>query len=138
MAIFTVGYSGRKLDKLISLFGQYRIDLVADVRRFPKSANLDYNRENLERCLPDVGVDYVYMGDSLGGLRRGGYLRHMQTELYRRGISRLLDIASGRNIVLMCKERSESGCHRRYIVETLRTLNIEVASLESNRQGCLW
>ena len=137
MAIFTVGYGGRKLHNLISLLKECNVDLVVDVRRFPKSGNPDYNQDNLERLIADAGMHYVFMGQELGGLRREGYIRHMQSELYQRGITKLLDIASGRNVVLMCKERNESDCHRRYLVETLRALGMETTPLDLTKQGRL-
>ncbi len=129
MAIYTIGYGNRKFSNFIPLLKQNNIKYVVDVRRFPKSSSSEYNRENLEISLPEFGINYVFMGEALGGLRRGGYPRHMQTDLYKDGINRLLDLAEEGNVVLMCKERSDSGCHRRYIVETLKNLNKDTISI---------
>jgi len=37
MAIFTVGYGGRRFGGFVSLLQEHSIALVVDVRRFPKS-----------------------------------------------------------------------------------------------------
>ena len=129
MTIYTIGYGNRKFSDFISLLNQHHINIVIDVRRFPKSSSSEYNRENLESRLPEFSVDYISMGETLGGLRSGGYPKHMETNSYQTGINRLLDMAEGRNVVLMCKERSDSGCHRRYIVETLKSLGIDVTPI---------
>ena len=119
MAIFTIGYGGRKFADFIALLQEHGIALVVDVRRFPKSKALEYNKESLEAKLPQFGISYIWMGDTLGGLRRGGYPKYMESDDYRAGISKLLELAGQGNLVLMCKERSDAACHRRYIIETL-------------------
>ncbi len=113
----------------VSLLKEHDISFVVDIRRFPKSSAFEYNRENLVAKLPEFGIRYVFMGDMLGGLRRGGYRKHMQSDIYKDGINRLIALAKEGNVVLMCKERSDSGCHRRYIVETLKSLNIGANAL---------
>lgn len=129
MAIFTIGYGGRKFADFVALLQQNSISLVVDVRRFPKSKAPEYNKESLEAKLPEFGISYVWMGDSLGGLRRGGYPKYMESNEYQGGISKLLELAERGNLVLMCKERSDAGCHRRYIVETLAKEGIKTVPL---------
>ena len=129
MAIFTIGYGGRRFADFISLLQQHNIALVVDVRRFPKSTLPEYNKESLETELPQFGISYISMSNTLGGFRKGGYSKHMESELYDRGISTLLKLAEEQNMVLMCKEHSDADCHRRYIVETLANKGIETIPL---------
>jgi len=82
-------------------------------------------KENLEQELPKLGIGYVFMGDTLGGFRRG-YQEYMKTEAYMRGIKDLLDLAKGGRITIMCLERSPKGCHRRYISQTLQDLGVQI------------
>jgi uncharacterized protein (DUF488 family) len=89
----------------------------------------EYNKENLEEELPELGISYVSMGDTLGGFRQGGYRKHMQSDLYNGGIDGLLELAKRGNVVLMCKERRDANCHRRYIVETLTNKGIKTIPL---------
>ena len=48
MAIFTIGYGGRKFLNFISLLKQNDIAFVVDIRRFPKSTVPAYSKESLE------------------------------------------------------------------------------------------
>ena len=128
-SIFTIGYGGRKFANLISLLNEHSIASLVDIRRFPKSSAVEYNRENLEAKLPEFGISYIFMGDTLGGLRSGGYRKHMESDSYKDGINKLLALAQRGNVVLMCKERSDAGCHRRYILETLASFGIMVIPL---------
>lgn len=126
--VYTIGYGNRKFEDFISLLKKYGINIVVDVRRFPKSMYPEYVKENLEKELPKSGINYVFMGDTLGGFRRG-YQRHMETETYKEGIKNLLELAKQGKIVIMCLERSPKGCHRRYISQTLKDLDARVAHI---------
>ena len=130
MAIFTIGYGGRKFADFIALLRQHGISLVVDVRRFPRSKAPEYNKESLEAKLPDFGISYIWLGDTLGGFRRGGYPKYMESDDYRDGIGKLLELAEQGNLVLMCKERSDAACHRRYIVETLAGKGVKTIPLK--------
>ena len=135
MAIFTIGYGGRKFADFIALLQQNGISLVVDVRRLPRSKAPEYNKESLEAKLTEFGISYSWMGDTLGGLRRGGYPKYMESDSYQAGISKLLELAEQGNLVLMCKERTDAGCHRRYIIETLADKGIRTISITSSLPG---
>lgn len=77
------------------------------------------------------------MGDTLGGLRREGYEKYTETETYKEGIRNLLELAKEGDTVILCKERSDKGCHRRYIVKTLTDLNVNVIPVGSRIQSSL-
>lgn len=123
--IYTIGYGGRKFEEFLSLLKRHGINLLVDVRRFPKSKYLEYVKENLEQELPQRGIGYVFMGDTLGGFRRG-YEEYMKTEAYMRGIKDLLDLTKKGEVVIMCLERNPKGCHRRYISQTLQDLGVQI------------
>jgi len=123
--IYTIGYGGRRFENFLNLLKKHGINQVIDVRRFPKSKYSEYVRENLEQELPKLGIGYVFMGDTLGGFRRG-YQEYMKTEAYMRGIKDLLDLAKRGRIAIMCLERSPKGCHRRYISQTLQDLGVKI------------
>ena len=129
MAVFTIGYGGRRFDDFVALLQQHGISLVVDIRRFPRSKMPEYNKESIEAKLPQFGISYIWMGETLGGLRRGGYPKYMESDSYQDGMSTLLELAEQGNLVLMCKERTDAGCHRRYIVETLTNNGIETIPL---------
>jgi len=129
MAVFTIGYGGRRFDDFVALLQQHGISLVVDIRRFPRSKMPEYNKESIEAKLPQFGISYIWMGETLGGLRRGGYPKYMESDDYQAGITKLLELAEQGNIVLMCKERTDAGCHRRYIVGTLTNNGIKTIPL---------
>lgn len=129
MSIFTIGYGGRRFADLVSLLKEHNIAFVGDVRRFPKSTMPEYNKESLETKLPEFGISYISVSDTLGGFRPGGYRKYMASASYQSGINKLLELAGQGNEVLMCKERHDAGCHRRYIVETLANKGIKTISL---------
>ncbi|MGQ9546150.1 MAG: DUF488 domain-containing protein [Dehalococcoidia bacterium] len=129
MAVFTIGYGGRRFGDFVALLQQHSICLVVDIRRFPGSKMPEYRKESLEAKLPQLGIGYVWMGDTLGGFRRGGYRKYMDSNDYRAGIVKLLDLVKQGHVALMCKERSDLGCHRRYIAETLTDNDIKAIPL---------
>ena len=130
MAIFTIGYGGRKFADFVALLQESGVSLVVDVRRFPRSKTPEYKKESLEAKLPQFGISYIWMGDNLGGFRRGGYPKYMETDDYREGISKLLELAEQWTLVLMCKEHTDAGCHRRYIAETLAGKGLKTTPLK--------
>jgi len=129
MAVFTIGYGGRRFGDFVALLQQHGISLIVDIRRFPRSKMPEYSKESLEAKLPQFGISYIWMGQTLGGLRRGGYPKYMETDAYQAGITKLVELAEQGNIVLMCKERTDAGCHRRHIMETLADKGIKTNPL---------
>ena len=71
------------------------------------------------------------MGDTLGGLRPGGYGAWMQGEAFGRGLAELERLAGERPTAFMCAERDPRQCHRRYIALALLDRGWEVRHLIS-------
>jgi len=134
--IYTVGHSTRKLSQLISLLKAYSIDVLVDVRRFPRSRkNPQFNRELLEAELEKAGIKYYWLGDLLGGFRRGGYREYTKTDSYRQGIERLIEITKLGTTAIMCAEALWFRCHRRYISDTLASMGFEVIHIVSETRA---
>lgn len=127
--VFTIGYGGRRVEKFLSLLRGHGVGVVVDVRRFPRSKDPSYNREELDEALRAEGIRYVFLGETLGGFR-GGYEAYMETEGYREGIRRLQGLLDEGRVALMCLERSPRACHRRYISKTLVDLGIQVEHIK--------
>lgn len=102
------------------------IELVVDIRRWPSSKRGDFSRESLESWLREAGIGYVWMGDALGGYRRGGFERYMETREFKRGVEELLKLASQRRTCLLCLEENPRSCHRRFLARYLQQLGVEV------------
>lgn len=119
--IYTVGHSGRLLEEFLSLLKEYGISLLVDVRRFPTSRKFPwYQREYLEGRLNEADIQYMWLGELLGGYRTGGYLKYMGSSEYSEGIDSLIKAAKKTSrTAIMCSEKLWFRCHRRYISDTL-------------------
>lgn len=117
--VWTVGTGHRSLDELIALLGEVSIEVVLDVRSYPKSHLPHFCRSELERLLPEAGIDYCWLGDDLGGLRPDGYLAHMSSDRFAHGLARVAAAAARHRAVLCCAEIDPDRCHRRHIADAL-------------------
>lgn len=132
--IFTVGHSNRELAEFLALLTGAEVKLLADVRAYPASRRYPhFSREPLATALGDAGIDYLWLGDSLGGHREPrpdsantalppvwrGYADHMQTAGYTAGLAQLEQHALKRPTAIMCAERNPPECHRNLISDSL-------------------
>lgn len=61
MQLYTIGHSTRSLNDLITALKHYGIQVLVDVRHFPHSRhNPQFNKEELEKVLPENGIDYLW------------------------------------------------------------------------------
>jgi len=68
--LFTIGHSTRTLQELIDALQAHSVHTLVDIRAFPMSRRLPhFNREFLEKALPEAGIGYVWMKE-LGGRRK--------------------------------------------------------------------
>jgi len=130
LLLYDVGYgSFRCLEKLLEMLKAKGVEVLVDVRAFPRSKIKGFNREELEEELKKNGMEYMWLGDKLGGFRSEGYGKHVQSDDFREGVEVLLSVARNKRVCLMCLERDRRFCHRRFIVEALRKLGVEVRDL---------
>jgi len=139
--LWTVGHSNRPLESFLEVLAAYRIELVADVRRFPGSRSQpQYQRQTLESALNAAGIYYHWYPD-LGGRRRPladsrntgwrhpafrGYADYMLGEEFALGLSELLLPAQGLRTAIMCAEILWWRCHRRIIADVMVSIGVEV------------
>ena len=133
--ILTIGHSTHPIERFVRLLAASRIELLADVRRFPGSRrNPQFGAEALADSLAQAGIGYEGLGDELGGRRRArrdspndawrvdafrAYADHTATDEFRRGLERLEALAAGRRTAIMCAEGDWRRCHRRLIADAL-------------------
>ena len=66
--IFTIGHSTHNFSFFLELIKKQNISVVVDVRSSPYSGmNPDFNKETLVGLLKKEGIQYVYLGNELGG-----------------------------------------------------------------------
>ena len=117
--IFTLGTDRRSEEDFIEILLSYNIEVLIDVRSFPKSKIPTFNREYLEGLLEKEGIEYCYLGKELGGFRKGGYEAYTLTEDFRRGIGEVESLSEDRTAVVICAERFPWKCHRKWISREL-------------------
>lgn len=128
--VFSVGHGARHTDELVELLVWAGVEVVADVRRHPHSHHHPwFSRDLLAGSLHDAGLEYVPLGDDLGGFRRGGYERHAGTAAFERGLEALEDIAHERPTAFLCAETVPERCHRLVIARELERRGWEVRHL---------
>lgn len=128
MSIFTIGHSTRTLEEFVNLLKKYQIRCLIDVRRYPSSKKFPwFSKNSLEQRLKEENINYVFLGDKLGGKRKEGYERFMNSDQYREGIKNLIMYHEiFENVAIMCAERLYFRCHRRFISQTLTSKGLEV------------
>ncbi len=140
-AIWTIGHSTRTLEVFLDLLFAYRIDAVADVRRFPGSRRYPhFAKDALGETLPRHGIVYRWL-PKLGGRRPvqpdspndgwrnasfRGYADYLASAEFAEGLDELLALASERRTAMMCAEAVWWRCHRSLIADVLRVRGIEV------------
>jgi uncharacterized protein (DUF488 family) len=150
MRIWTIGHSTRTICKFISLLEEHGIKLLIDVRSLPGSKRYpQFNKEALVDSLGKAGIRYEHFPE-LGGRRKPrtdspntawrnesfrGYADYMETEEFRKGIERLLDLAADAEpTAIMCAEAVWWRCHRSLISDYLKARGIEVMHiLDANK-----
>ncbi len=138
MEIFSAGHSNRSAAELAALLGEARIQVVADVRRFPVSRRFpQHTRERLAPELERAGISYAFLGDALGGRRepsgpiegsRNGAWRDPALRAFAdaldspgllAGVAALEALARVRATAVFCAERDWQSCHRQILADLL-------------------
>ena len=152
-AVFTIGHSNLELADFLEALVAHRIRTLCDVRSRPGSfRHPQFNREPLEAGLRSANMQYVFLGDSLGGrpadphvYRDGGvvdYVARRKAADFSVGIDRALEYLQTGNVVLMCAEEDPLQCHRFLMIcpalieRAITPLHIRKgAALESQREA---
>jgi uncharacterized protein (DUF488 family) len=137
MKLFTLGHGSHPLEKFMGLLETNGVMLVADVRSAPFSRyHPQFNKESLERELPQRGVQYAWAGKFLGGrptdptcykngalpgegtdyLHTVNYPEVMKREWFIKGIDRLLELADEHTTAILCSEENPAHCHRHHLI----------------------
>ena len=135
--IWTIGHSNRSQKIFLEMLKEHEIEVLVDVRRFPTSKVEHFKREAMEQWLPEQGVEYVWLGEELGGYRHGGYKAYMRTKLFEDGTKRLSEIARQKRTCIMCMEPNPKYCHRRFLSAHLKRKGVKVIHITKKGQASL-
>lgn len=132
---FSLGTSNRTPGEFIKLLTDNHIELVVDVRRFPTS-RFDYFRQSeLISLLQKAGIAYLYLGDKLGGYRRGGYETFLNTADFKQGLQKLEKELMRRTGTILCAERLPWRCHRRFIAAELEKRGWQIKHILNEKRA---
>jgi len=144
MILRTVGHGSRSAEELINLLKDASVSYVVDVRSIPQSLRFPhFGSLALRNSLRKAGIDYIHMGDLLGGkplpheepedtewkqghldVRLVASLR--RTPRWREGIEKLAALVRNRADAdetgcLLCSETDPTRCHRSLIALEVAT-----------------
>ncbi len=131
MSLFSIGHSNIETEKFLALLVQYNIEILVDVRSAPYSRyNPQFNRETLQRSVLASGLEYLYLGDKIGGMPKAPQLLTPERQVdferieaagfYQTGIAQLQELATQNRAAFMCAEADFRHCHRyKLITRTL-------------------
>ncbi|RJS83243.1 DUF488 domain-containing protein [Methanophagales archaeon] len=119
MKIWTIGTSNRSIGGFLSLLEAYQIKAIVDVRRFPTSKHKHFKQEHLKASLSQNGIEYHHVTE-LGGYRKGGYKKYMETEEFEKGLLYVEALGAIKRVAIMCAELLFFRCHRRFIADALK------------------
>lgn len=144
--IYTIGHSTHSFEEFLAMLNACNIRLLADIRGLPGSNKFpQFNKENLEKLLPEKGIEYIHL-PGLGGRRRvnknsinnrwkndsfKAYADYMETESFANAIKELEALASKQTTAYMCAEAVYWRCHRSMVSDYLKLQGWEVLHIFS-------
>ncbi len=152
LTVFTIGHSTRTIAEFVALLRQAGVDMVIDVRSFPRSrTNPQFNTQTLRGSLAEAGMSYRHLS-ALGGRRQRSkaaapspnllwrnpsfrnYADYAATDAFRAGLAELRALIAVHRCALMCSEAVWWRCHRRIIADYLLAEGISVAHIMGQGQ----
>jgi uncharacterized protein (DUF488 family) len=133
----TIGHSNRGLGEFLAMLRDAQIDILVDVRSFPRSrTNPVFNIDRLPDNLADVQIGYRH-SPALGGRRQKqpsvdkdlnamwrvrsfhNYADYALSDEFDNAFDELVKLGEDRRLALMCSEAVWWRCHRRIITDYL-------------------
>ena len=127
----------------------HSIQTLVDIRSLPMSRRLPhFNRESMEKTLPEGGIRYLWMKE-LGGRRKKlltdspnialrndsfrNYADYMLSPEFERAVAKLIQIAEDSRTAYMCAERVYFRCHRMMVSDWLVAHGHEVLHIDAEK-----
>ncbi|MBX7106230.1 MAG: DUF488 domain-containing protein [Gemmataceae bacterium] len=125
--LLTVGHSNHTVERFLGILHRHGIEVLVDVRSRPFSKYVPhFNQPNLEPAVRAAGLQYLYMGDQLGGMPADPtlldadglavYDRIRTWPAFVTGIERLDRGIRKYCVAIMCAEENPAHCHRHRLV----------------------
>lgn len=133
--IYSVGYEGLTLASLVDRLSSAKVTTLVDVRLTPSSRRPGFSKKSLSAGLQEAGIAYVHerqlgnppenrdsfrKGDGTDGRRR---MRELLDNGSGDALQRLVDLADGDRIAVLCVERERDRCHRQVITDMAQEID---------------
>lgn len=158
MILYTIGHSNLSSEELLRALKDHGVSYIVDVRSSPRSYRFPhFNRPELKAALSQARIDYVYMGDRLGGKSPQGDMNRQwkqgkvdsrlasdlsRSETWAEGIQRLASLVRerderGESGCLLCSEADPNNCHRSLVAFDLkeRLSSLDPRHMTPRRKG---
>src|SRR4051812_255381 len=131
--LFTIGYEGADLNRVLAALKSADVAAVADVRAVVSSRKRGFSKSALRAHLEEAGLGYHHFRDlgtpaagrqaaragDAAGMRRV-FCEQLATDAARAALDDLAHFAASRPTCLLCFCRDPAVCHRRVIAEGLQ------------------
>jgi uncharacterized protein (DUF488 family) len=127
VTVWTLGHGQRSFDDYVEMLTDHDARVVVDVRSKPQTRfTPHFNRNRLTASLEEIGFEYVFLGDRLGGMP--GKERYYDADghtlyalisrepWFSDGIEQVEKLATAQNVVLTCLEEEPERCHRHLLI----------------------
>lgn len=129
--IYSVGYEGLTVAGLVERLQQSRIEELVDVRATPYSRKPGFSKNKLAASLAAAGIEYRHeplLGNAFRDVDDFTAAMTMMRDHLATGepadaVARLVDLAEGRRIAVLCLENDQNRCHRQVVLEAALTLD---------------
>jgi uncharacterized protein (DUF488 family) len=142
LKVFTLGHSTRTVNQLITLLEAHSVNILADVRSFPRSqTNPQFNQNVIAPDLGNRQIQYAWL-QKLGGRRKGfgkesknfcwknlsfrNYADYMESSSFKEGAEELVSLMKQGTVAIMCAEAVYWRCHRSMISDYLKSKGFQV------------
>jgi len=145
--LFTIGHSNLEIADFLAVLAAHGVRTLCDVRSRPASFRFpQFNREPLEAGLYSAGIQYEFLGKTLGGrpadprvYREDGlvdYAARRRAPEFAEGLERALALSRASVAALMCAEEDPLQCHR-FLMICPALLERGVSPVHIRRGGAL-
>jgi uncharacterized protein (DUF488 family) len=137
--IYSVGYEGFDVGALAERLAQAKVSVLVDVRLNAVSRRAGFSKNLLREEMARVGIAYIHepeLGnpvDNRERFRRGDehgreVMRSLLADGSGEALERLMALARGSRVAVLCVERDRRRCHRDVITDVIseRDPSIEV------------
>ena len=134
-AVYTIGYEGCSVDRVLNVLMQTGIQRIIDVRKNPVARRYGFHKSTLNRICEKLDIEYVHVPEVgiPSELRRHldspeAYARlfeEYETKLLPQkteAVARIAEMVTDRPSALMCMEADPAMCHRSRLADAVSSL----------------